>query len=676
MEKEEKSDDEEKGILRRGAAEKEEFFGLKFKSGISVSKERVHYCTTPVPTWKIHQLNNGKQNFAITCLPPPPLTISARKLGAQLWESIQIILPLSTEMRKGTSSSGVKLRQLAEKGCNDHPPPIHLSDPSPQQLDSAGSLRRQIEASLMKHHHSIERNSHALQPVSPASYSSSTEVTAYFPPVTPTGSSNIRRSHREATCNLKTSTELLQVLNRIWSLEEQHTSNISLIKALKIELNHTRSRIKDLLQEQQTDRQEIGELMKQVAEEDHTRKSKEQARVKAAVQSVKDELEDERKLRRRSETLHRKLSRELSEVKYTFAKALKELESERKARMLLEDLCDEFAKGIGEYEHEVRATNHKSERDNCCRDDHDRLILHISEAWLDERMQMNLAESRFNPTEKNTVVEKLSTEIETFLQAKRSGSSNSKSSDILHPKDLPNDVSLRRQSLKSVHLNDTVTAPQAAQDKGESHCSDSHFIEPNKNESEKGSNIANGKESVEIHPAETARANSTKKRLGSRERTNSRTLSNIQFEEQMASVREKQELVREQESDIPHELENFLTSKEGILERNVKRDGTHGSKSKNMNNNLVTSQSMLLDCEKLYPEKNYKEDLLGHSAWRRNVSPERQWSSKFTSPDIEISASSSKWPPRGVQETTLKAKLLEARQEGRRSRVTPSKGTS
>ncbi|MCL7036845.1 hypothetical protein MKW94_008559, partial [Papaver nudicaule] len=75
----------------------------------------------------------------------------------------------------GTTSSGVKLRQLTEKGSSDHLPPIHLADPFPEQLESAGSLRRHIEASLMKHHHSIERNSHALQPVSPASYSSSTE---------------------------------------------------------------------------------------------------------------------------------------------------------------------------------------------------------------------------------------------------------------------------------------------------------------------------------------------------------------------------------------------------------------------------------------------------------------------------------------------------------------------
>lgn len=44
------------------------------------------------------------------------------------------------------------------------------------QPSSAGSLRRHIAASLMRHHQSAEKNKHALQPLSPASYGSSLEV--------------------------------------------------------------------------------------------------------------------------------------------------------------------------------------------------------------------------------------------------------------------------------------------------------------------------------------------------------------------------------------------------------------------------------------------------------------------------------------------------------------------
>jgi hypothetical protein len=50
-------------------------------------------------------------------------------------------------------------------------------------------------------------------------------------------------------------------------LEEQHASNISLIKALKTELDHTRIRVKELLRDRQADRHEVDDLMKQIAED-------------------------------------------------------------------------------------------------------------------------------------------------------------------------------------------------------------------------------------------------------------------------------------------------------------------------------------------------------------------------------------------------------------------------
>ncbi|XP_059596922.1 mitogen-activated protein kinase kinase kinase 1b-like [Vitis vinifera] len=54
--------------------------------------------------------------------------------------------------------------------------------------------------------------------------------------------------------------------------------------------------------------------MKQVEDKLLRKSSKEQDRVNSAVQSMRDELENERKLRKHSESLHRKLARELSEV--------------------------------------------------------------------------------------------------------------------------------------------------------------------------------------------------------------------------------------------------------------------------------------------------------------------------------------------------------------------------
>ena len=117
-------------------------------------------------------------------------------------------------------------------------------------------------------------------------------------------------------------------MNRIWSLEEQHAANISLVRALKRELDMSRAKIKELARDRQSDRHEMEHLMKQISED-------KQGHANAAIQSVRDELEDERKLRKRSETLHRKLARELYETKTSLTNALKDLEKERRSRVVV-----------------------------------------------------------------------------------------------------------------------------------------------------------------------------------------------------------------------------------------------------------------------------------------------------------------------------------------------------
>ena len=67
--------------------------------------------------------------------------------------------------------------------------------------------------------------------------------------------------------NPTTSTELLNILNHIWSLEEQHSSSLSLVSALHSKLEHAHVRVQELMQEQKVDRQQIDSLMKRIAEE-------------------------------------------------------------------------------------------------------------------------------------------------------------------------------------------------------------------------------------------------------------------------------------------------------------------------------------------------------------------------------------------------------------------------
>ncbi|KAI4315492.1 hypothetical protein L6164_028293 [Bauhinia variegata] len=667
MKREEKSE---------GEAKKEENLGQNLRRGVVVGKRRGPY--TPVSSWRL----GGAHGTIINAPPQAQVsTISARKLAAALWE-FHHYLPLF-EMHRNAGAPDPRLRRYHYYNLHKDKAP-HLSTfyadaspSSPDQPASASSLRRHVAASLMQHHRAIERNNHALQPVSPASNGSSMEMAPYNPAATPTSSIEFKGRIGESHYSLKTSTELLKVLNRIWSLEEQHGSNISLIKRLKAELDQARIRIKELLRDRQADRHEIDDLMKQIAEDKLVRKSKEQDRLHAAVQSVKDELEDERKLRKRSESLHRKLAWELSEVKFSVTNALKELERERKARKLLEDLCDEFAKGIKDYEHEVHTLKQNSHKDWVEGDDHNRLILHISESWLDERMQMQLEAAQNGFTDKTSIVDKLSLEIETFLNAKHSN----RRTENLVARD-------RRNSLESVPLNDAVSAPQDVGD-DDSLGSDSNCFELNKPKNRVSKVPEDKIVDPNIDDHETLKPNHNRKKSVTRERLKSRSPSCLQvkFEEQMAwamssnSNKKSQTIdaelgkttdTRAVEVSVSEKSEHNEVMEESGFERQNNPGELHRS-NRNHLDNLIRSQLLASDRDSanIHPENNYGEASCSNAGWR-NQESQKFILTTLTSQDLDMSESSKVLP--GVKENTLKAKLLEARAKGK-SRLKALKGS-
>ncbi|XP_039063384.1 uncharacterized protein At5g41620-like isoform X2 [Hibiscus syriacus] len=565
------------------------------KGGILVGKRAGP--STPPPSWR---LDFSSQDATI----PTGHSISARILCANLWE-LHPHYPLPST-RKGAAK--LRLHHFKDESfvSSVEPPHTPLDQPA-----SASSSRRHIAASVKQHRRSVERNGRALQSVSPASCGSSLEIAPYT-------SLDVKGRSDRSGYSLKTSTELLKVLNRIWALEEQHVSNMSLVNALKMELDHSRGRIKELLREKQAERQEIDNLMKQVAEHKLVRKNKEQDRIKAAVQPVRDELEKERRLRKRSESLHRKLARELSEVRSSFANALKELERERKARILLENLCDEFARGIRDYEQEVRFLKHRHEIDHVDGENAERLILHISEAWLDERMQMKLAEGKTDIAEKNSVVDKLSLDIETFLEARRSTGSRKS--------DLKVNCS-HRHSLESFPLNEAASAPQGAVDELYSSDNESQCYEPkktaNKAQSSKSQDAIKGNKSGSFRG---------------------------QFDEQMSAV-------------------------EPIHNNKVKQKESHGLSSSNVLDSLIRKHSLSSEGDKAHPECSLREESCVKSVLKGRPNPVRQRVLKLTSPDFEKTDACLNLPT-GCKEFTLKAKLLEARLEGRQSRAKDAKGST
>lgn len=237
--------------------------------------------------------------------------------------------------------------------------------------------------------------------------------------LTPSGSVVGMKSRlRDLSNGLTTSKELLKILNRIWGLEEQHSSSMSLISALRNELERAREQVDHLIQEQQTDKDEINYLMKRFAEEKAIWKSKEQERIRAAVQSIATNLEVERKLRRRTENVNVKLSRDLAETKAYLLKAMKELEGEKKARDIVEQVCDELARGIGEDKATVEQLKRESAK---AREEveKEREMLQLADVFREERVQMKLSEAKFQFEEKNAAVDKLRNELEAFLKTRK-----------------------------------------------------------------------------------------------------------------------------------------------------------------------------------------------------------------------------------------------------------------
>ncbi|KAI4355174.1 hypothetical protein L6164_003970 [Bauhinia variegata] len=454
---------------------------------------------------------------------------------------------------------------------------------------------------------------------------------------------------------VRTSTELLKVLNRIWSLEELHASNISVVKALKMELDLSHARIKELLREKKMNRQEMGELMKQIAQDKFVRRNKEQDRIKVAVQSVKEELEDERKLRKHSERLHRRLARELFEIKSSFSASLRELERERKARILLENLCDEFAKGIRDYEQEVRSLN----KGQVGGESLDRPILHISEAWLDERMQMKIAkaEDDLPESQRNSIVDKLSFDIETFLHAKRSV--DLKNSGNSSPKELK-EIYPCRHSLDSFPLKDAQSAPQnmAAEDS-----IDTDLFEQQRVTGEGIGKVSFRQQinnTAEIQKEKKGSRNSARKQVQSKEST-----EDGEFQQKMgmnisSEMRGKN---TDQLNDPEIEVSTVCEETQDQGPQGNDRFRRMSSSHSHRLDNLVGNSSLSSEGDKVHPEIICTEDSFVHSLVTGNGSPVKQWKIQ----DFHKSQWCSKLP-KGVKENTLMAKLLEARLEGQKTR--------
>lgn len=246
---------------------------------------------------------------------------------------------------------------------------------------------------------------------------------------TPFGS-RAKNRLKDLLCALTTSKELLKVLTHVWRTEDHHhhhhhqekqqqqpPTSLSLFSAMKAELDRACIHVNKLIHDQKLNQREFDVLLHHFEEEKQAWKIKEKEHVRSAIASVAGDLEVEKKMKRQTERLNKKLGMELADTKAKLVSTLKELECEKRAREILEQVCDELATGIGEDRAKVEELKRESDK---VREEieKEREMLQLADALREERVQMKLSEAKYQFEEKNAVVEKLRTELESFLKNK------------------------------------------------------------------------------------------------------------------------------------------------------------------------------------------------------------------------------------------------------------------
>ncbi|XP_076908947.1 uncharacterized protein LOC143566043 [Bidens hawaiensis] len=392
----------------------------RFKRAIMVGKTRVgggSRSSTPAPSWRMTPSSKSKLGGAVES---PEFDggggrsrpVSARKLAATLWEMNEMPSPQNSESTRRKESTRIREKP-------NRPLPPHLSDPShspvSERTDRSGTgSHRRVSSS---HRPRLEENNgEVFESLSNASLM---EIETRTRAQTPNGSSNgIKPRLKEVSNALTTSKELLKIIHRMWAHDNLPSSSMSLISALHTELERARLQVNNIIKDQSIDHSEVNYLLKCFAEEKALWKSKERQSVETAIESIAAELELEKKVRRRSESLNKKLGLELAETKASYSKVLKELESEKRAREIMEQVCDELAIDFGQDRAETEELKRESVKVQE-EVEKEREMLHLADKLREERVQMKLAEAKHQFEEKNALVDKLKSQLEAFLGTKK-----------------------------------------------------------------------------------------------------------------------------------------------------------------------------------------------------------------------------------------------------------------
>ncbi|ERN06349.1 hypothetical protein AMTRI_Chr06g191460 [Amborella trichopoda] len=688
----------------------------RFKRAILVGRRGGS--STPVPTWKMSSPSSMAESPIYQSLSQSGAkakqsgngnggTISARKLAATLWEMNEV--PCGQQQRKKEKEEREeeedwKDKRARRRSMQSSSLPRRLSDPSHSpgsemgDRSGTGSLRRRLAAISQRYNKYGERNSVAMDSRSSTSLM---EIETRSRGLTPSGSMvGMNSRFKELGHGLTTSKELLKILNRIWGMEEQHSSHIALVSALRAELDRAKSQLDQLMQDHRSDRHEIDYLMKRFADEKAMWKSREQERIRAAVQALTEELDAEKRLRRRAESLNKKLSREINSMRTSLVETEKELERERKARELMEEVCDELARGIGEDKAEVEELKRESAK---VREEveREREMLQLADVWREERVQMKLADARYQLEEKNAVLDKLRNELEAFLRAKRTKGTATEAA----PANSMGEVEEERQQNQERKVGVRAQGDQKEEEgvdeeEDDSAESDMHSIELNRDDHSKGYKwgyVSGERKSFE----EEVKGRKSSEKVPSLDRVNrslhggarSHDLSKVTLERSLSEGIEwdfstgtaplvgRRDLENLQDgfnqiSKHKDGFDEFYQEKNGFdpgrCSDTSELHGGRGPTQSEINGVRRDNDSELQKLKSLKGRSSYGMAGTRVSSAQGFASPTRQWSQRWPSQEsVAASGERSKATDmaKGMRESSLKSRLLEAKVEGQSSRL-------
>ncbi|KAL9258759.1 hypothetical protein AKJ16_DCAP23489 [Drosera capensis] len=321
--------------------------------------------------------------------------VSARKLAAMLW-GVNEVRPLAFEGKR----RGGRRRDDSERTLRSHLSD-HCHSPVSERLERPRTGHRRQESSTSAW---PIINDHNMMEIETRSRCR-----------TPTGSMNSLTTRlKDASNALTTSQELLRIISRIWGHESRPISTTSIMSALHTELERARMQVNQLMREDHSDENEISYVLKRLEEEKAAWKIREREKVEAVIKSITEELEAERKLRRRLEGLNKKLGRELAEMKDSFFKVSEELEREKRAREYVELVFDELSNNIGLDK--AKLGEAKGESTRIHDEVEEREMLRIANALREERAQTKLSDAKHQFEGKNAAIDK---QIEDFQREKQ-----------------------------------------------------------------------------------------------------------------------------------------------------------------------------------------------------------------------------------------------------------------